>query len=143
MSFLRQISRAFTRAIFLEMGFVTPAGNKDIVKIGEYNPQIKLDTDFIVQIKKLEVDYEDDKQLNIKIVCEGIVADEVMFTADYILKTCKNRCFWQSDIKGTFTEHNKIKFVKVTQMEKWANERFCAHFEATGHGRHINRRDSL
>ena len=143
MNFLKQISRAFTRAIFLEMKFVTADGNKDVIIIGEYNPIIKLDTDFIVRIEKIEVEYEDEKVLNVRVAYTGIVENEEMFSVDYLLKTFKNRCFWQSDIKGQFIEHNKIRFVKVTQMEKWSNERFCAHFEATGHGRHINRRDSL
>lgn len=143
MKFLKQISKCFSRAILLENGFIFPEGNKDVIKIGEFESSIEVDTDFTVNVDKISIEHEDEESLLIAVVYTGIFREEKVFTADYKIKTNKDKCFWQSDVKGTVTEHQKVKFVKVTQMESWANERFCKHFAETGHGRQINNKDTL
>lgn len=143
MKFLKQISKCFARAILLENGFIIPDGKKDIIRIGDYYNIIAIDEEFFIKVEKISIVSETEENLLISVIYTGIHNGKKVFTADYKIKTNKDKCFWQSDVKGIVTEHAKVKFAKVTQMEKWANERFCNHFEATGHGKEINNKDTL
>ncbi len=143
MKFLKQISKCFARAILLENGFIIPDEKKDIIRIGEYYKIIAIDEDFFVKVEDISVASETEENLVIAVTYTGVHNGSKVFTADYKIKINKDRCFWQSDVKGTLIEYAKVKFAKVMQMEKWANERFCNHFEETGHGKEINNKDSL
>lgn len=143
MKFLKQISKCFARAILLENGFIIPDGKKDIIRIGDYYNIIAIDEEFFIKVEEISVVAETEENLVISVVYTAIHKGAKVFMADYVIKTNKNKCFWQSDAKGTLIEYAKVRFAKVMQMEKWANERFCNHFKETGHGKEINNKDTL
>ena len=127
----------------MENGFIIPVGKKDIIRIGDYYNIIAIDEEFFIKVEEVSIISETEENLVISVIYTAIHNGAKVFMADYAIKTNKKKCFWQSDVKGTLIEYAKVKFAKVTQMEKWANERFCKHFEETRHGKEINNKDTL
>lgn len=143
MTFFKRISKFFVKAILLEEDFVYPDGVKDKIQIREIKPTIKIADNFNITVEEISKEYEDDKVLSIRLKCYGTINDNKAFYINYTIKTTKGRCFWQSDVKGQVEEYMKVGHLDCVNLEAWANERFCKHFEETRHGKYINSKDWL